>query len=218
MTMETLAVPAVRATDVIHPLVVRVTHWINAVAMVVMIGSGWRIWNSEPIFDYYFPVWATLGGDPAASQDLHNELGLASALQWHFAGMWLLVINGLIYFTYGLLSGRFRRAFFPVSPRAFLRDLVAALSFRLPHHPGAYNAVQKALYLGVLAAGIVMVLSGLAIWKPVQLQELTAILGGYDAARYVHFFAMAAITGFLAVHVVMALLVPKSLRAMITGR
>jgi thiosulfate reductase cytochrome b subunit len=78
--------------------------------------------------------------------------------------------------------------------------------------------VQKLLYLGVILAGIVIVLSGLAIWKPVQLQELTAVFGGYDAARYVHFFAMAAIVGFFVLHVVMALLVPKSLRAMITGR
>jgi len=218
MAMEILAVPAVRATEIIHPLAVRITHWVNAVAMVIMIGSGWRIWNNEPIFDYYFPVWATLGGDPAASQDLHNELGLASALQWHFAGMWLLVINGLIYFTYGLLSGRFRRAFFPVNPRAFLRDLVAALSFRLPHHPGTYNAVQKALYLGVLAAGIVMVLSGLAIWKPGQFQELAWLFGGFDIARLVHFLGMSAIVLFLVVHISLVIIVPKTLPTMITGR
>ena len=65
---------------------------------------------------------------------------------------------------------------------------------------------------------IVIVLSGLSIWKPVQLQWLTALFGGYDAARYVHFFCMAAIVGFLVVHVLLALLVPKSLRAMVTGR
>ena len=218
MAMEILAVPAVRATEIIHPLAVRITHWVNAVAMVIMIGSGWRIWNNEPIFDYYFPVWATLGGDPAASQDLHNELGLASALQWHFAGMWLLVINGLIYFIYGLLSGHFRRAFFPVSPRAFLRDLLAAFSFRLPHHPGAYNAVQKALYLGVLTAGIVMVLSGLAIWKPGQFQELAWLFGGFDIARLVHFLGMSAIVLFLIVHVSLVVIVPKTLPSMITGR
>jgi thiosulfate reductase cytochrome b subunit len=70
----------------------------------------------------------------------------------------------------------------------------------------------------VILAGVVIVLSGLAIWKPVQLQELTALFGGYEAARYVHFFAMAAIVGFLVVHIVLAIVVPKSLRAMIIGR
>src|SRR5262249_14765484 len=141
MTTQSMAGSPPRQTILVHSLMVRIAHWTNAVAMVIMIGSGWRIWNSDPIFDYYFPIWGTLGGDPAASQDLHNELGLASALQWHFAGMWLLVINGLVYFIYGVLSGHFRRTMFPVGPRAFLSDLVAALRFRLPHHPGVYNAV-----------------------------------------------------------------------------
>lgn len=218
MTAEPLAGAPARTSTVVHSLVVRVTHWINALAMIIMIGSGWRIWNSDPIFDYYFPVWATIGGDPERSQDLHNELGLASALQWHFAGMWLLVINGLVYFAYGLLSCHFRHAFLPVSPRAFFRDFFAALRFRLPHHPGVYNAVQKALYLGVLAAGIVMVLSGLAIWKPGQFQELAWLFGGFDTARLVHFLGMVAIVLFLLVHISLVIIVPKTLPTMITGR
>jgi thiosulfate reductase cytochrome b subunit len=218
MTAEPLAGAPARPSIVVHSLVVRVTHWINALAMIIMIGSGWRIWNSDPIFGYYFPVWATIGGDSERSQDLHNELGLASALQWHFAGMWLLVINGLVYFAYGLLSGHFRHAFLPVSPRAFFRDFFAALRFRLPHQPGLYNAVQKALYLGVLAAGIVMVLSGLAIWKPGQFQELAWLFGGFDTARLVHFLGMVAIVLFLLVHISLVIIVPKTLPTMITGR
>jgi thiosulfate reductase cytochrome b subunit len=202
----------------LHPLLVRITHWLNAIAMLIMIGSGWRIWNSDPIFNYYFPVAVTLGGAEAASQDIHNETGLAGALQWHFAGMWLLVINGLVYFGYGLLSGHFRRAFFPVGPAAFFRDALAALTFRLPHRLGVYNAVQKTLYLGVLAAGIVMVASGLAIWKPGQLQELTFLLGGFDNARLVHFLGMAAIVLFVIVHISLVVIVPKTLPTMITGR
>jgi thiosulfate reductase cytochrome b subunit len=107
----------------------------------------------------------------------------------------------------------------PIRPSEVLADAKAALTGKLAHDDLAvYNAVQKLLYLGVILAGVVIVLSGIAIWKPVQLQELTAVFGGYDAARYVHFFAMAAIVGFLVVHVVMAVLVPKSLRAMVTGR
>jgi thiosulfate reductase cytochrome b subunit len=207
-----------RADVKIHPGVVRGTHWINAVAMVIMIGSGWRIWNSDPIFDFSFPVAITIGGDPAMSQDVHNELGLAGALQWHFAGMWLLVVNGLVYFAYGIWSGHFRHSLFPLTPAAFLRDALAALTFRLPHRLGIYNAVQKALYLGVLAAGVVMVLSGLAIWKPGQFQELAFLFGGFATARLIHFLGMAAIVLFLFVHIALVLIVPKTLPAMITGR
>jgi thiosulfate reductase cytochrome b subunit len=208
MTIEAVHDRAlVPAGAVIHPLWVRLTHWINALAVLVMIGSGWQIYNASPLFPFAFPPAITLGG------------WLAGALLWHFAAMWLLVVNGLVYLLLGLASGRFRKKLVPIRPAEVIADAKAALTGRLAHDDlSVYNAVQKLLYLGVILCGVVIVLSGLAIWKPVQLQELTAALGGYDAARYVHFFAMAAITGFLAVHVVMALLVPKSLRAMITGR
>jgi thiosulfate reductase cytochrome b subunit len=202
----------------VHPGVVRVTHWINVVAMTIMIGSGWRIWNSAPIFDYSFPIAVTIGGDPATSQDVHNELGLAGALQWHFAGMWLLVVNGLAYVVYGIWSGHFRHALFPLSPAALIRDALAALTFRLPHRLGVYNAVQKTLYLGVLLAGVVMVLTGLSIWKPAQFQELAFLFGGFDTARLIHFLGMTAIVLFLIVHIALVIIVPKTLPAMITGR
>jgi thiosulfate reductase cytochrome b subunit len=195
------------APAAIHPAWVRVTHWINALAMVVMIGSGWEIYNASPLFPFRFPREITLGG------------WLAGALLWHFAAMWLLVVNGLVYVALGLATGRFRRKLTPIRPSDVLADTKAALTGKLAHDDlSVYNAVQKLLYLGVILAGIVIVLSGLAIWKPVQLQELTALFGGYEAARYVHFFAMVAIVGFLAVHVLMAVIVPRSLRAMITGR
>jgi thiosulfate reductase cytochrome b subunit len=206
-THDRVLTPAAPAGAVIHPVWVRVTHWINVVAMAVMIGSGWEIYNASPLFPFVFPRGITLGG------------WLAGALLWHFAAMWLLAVNGLVYLVLGVLTGRFRRKLVPIRPGEVLSDAKAALTGRLKHDDlSVYNAVQKLLYLGVILAGIVIVLSGLAIWKPVQLQELTALFGGYDAARYVHFFAMATIVGFLIVHVIMALLVPKSLRAMITGR
>jgi thiosulfate reductase cytochrome b subunit len=190
----------------IHPLWVRVTHWINAIAMVVMIGSGWEIYNASPLFGFTFPRSITIGG------------WLAGALLWHFAAMWLLVVNGIVYVMLGIATGRFRRKLLPIRPAEVLADVKAALRGRLAHDDlSVYNAVQRLLYLGVILAGVVIVLSGLAIWKPVQLQELTALFGGYEAARYVHFFAMAAIVGFLVVHVVMAFLVPKSLRAIVRG-
>jgi thiosulfate reductase cytochrome b subunit len=211
MTIEAahddMMVPAAPAGEIIHPAWVRITHWVNAVAMLVMIGSGWEIYNASPLFAFRFPPAITLGG------------WLAGALLWHFAAMWLLAVNGFVYVVLGVVSGRFRRKLVPIRPGEVLADTKAALMGRLAHDDlSAYNAVQKLLYLGVILAGAVMILTGLAIWKPVQLQELTALFGGYDTARYVHFFAMAAIVGFLAVHVIMAFLVPKSLRAMIAGR
>uniref|UniRef100_Q07UE8 Cytochrome b561 bacterial/Ni-hydrogenase domain-containing protein n=1 Tax=Rhodopseudomonas palustris (strain BisA53) TaxID=316055 RepID=Q07UE8_RHOP5 len=192
---------------VIHPAWVRVLHWINALAMILMIGSGWQIYNASPLFDFTFSRSITIGG------------WLGGALQWHFAAMWLLVINGLLYVTLGIVTGRFRQKLWPISPAGVGRDLLRALSFRLSHADlSRYNYVQKLLYAGIIAVGIVIVLSGLSIWKPVQFQYLTALFGGYDTARYVHFVAMAAICGFLVVHVALALLVPRALRAMIIGR
>ena len=199
--------PAEPARPVIHPIWVRVTHWVNALAMLVMIGSGWQIYNASPLFPFVFPGGITLGG------------WLAGALLWHFAAMWLLAVNGLIYVLLGIATGRFRRKLIPIRPREVLTDAKAALTGTLAHENLAvYNAIQKLLYLGIILIGVVIVLSGLAIWKPVQLQALTATFGGYDTARYVHFFAMAAIVGFLVVHVIMSVVVPSSLRAMITGR
>ncbi len=172
-----------------------------------MIGSGWQIYNAAPLFGFTFPRSVTLGG------------WLAGGLLWHFAAMWLLIANGLVYVVLGFATGRFRRKLLPIRPSEVMRDAAAALKGRLSHDDlGRYNAVQKALYAGVLLAGVVIVASGFAIWKPVQLQELTALLGGYEGARLVHFFAMAIIVLFLVVHVVMVFLVPRSLRAMIRGR
>jgi thiosulfate reductase cytochrome b subunit len=118
----------------------------------------------------------------------------------------------------GITSGHFRRDFLPLAPRAVLRDFTAALRFKLDHRLGEYNAVQKLFYWGVLAAILVTILSGLSIWKPAQLKELTWLFGGYEFARVVHFFGMAAIVGFLVVHIALTLLVPKTLVAMILGR
>jgi len=196
-----------RPAPVIHPRWVRITHWVNAIAMLVMIGSGWQIYNASPLFGFTFPKSITLGG------------WLAGALNWHFAAMWVLAINGIVYVALGFISGRFRRKLLPIWPRQVIADATAALTLKLSYQDlTVYNAVQKLAYVGVLIAGVVVVLSGLALWKPIQLQELTALFGGYEAARYVHFFAMAAIVGFLVMHIVLAVLVPRSLRAMITGR
>ena len=193
-------------SKVVQPAWVRAMHWTNAVAMILMIMSGWQIYNASPLFSFSFSRSITLGG------------WLGGALLWHFAAMWLLMVNGLIYLITGFTTGRFRRKLLPITPTGVLSDVKAALTFKLAHDDlSTYNYVQKLLYAGIIVVGIVIVLSGLSIWKPVQLQYLTALFGGYDVARYVHFVCMSLICLFLIVHVALAVLVPKSLRAMIIG-
>lgn len=199
---------AAAVRKVIQPAWVRIVHWINAVAIVLMIMSGWQIYNASPLFESLtFSRSITLGG------------WLGGAIQWHLAAMWLLMVNGLVYLTLGLVTGRFRKKLLPITASGVIGDTRAALTGHLSHADlTVYNQVQRLLYAGIIVVGILIVLSGLSIWKPVQLQWLTAVFGGYDAARYVHFACMAAIVGFLVIHVALALLVPKSLRAMIIGR
>lgn len=192
---------------VIHPAWLRLTHWLNAVAVVLLATSGWRIYNAAPFLPFELPRALTLGG------------WLGGALQWHFAAMWLLLANGLLYLAINIASGRLRRQFFPLSPGALLRDLTAALKGKLAHaDPRHYNMVQRAAYLFVMLDCIVLVLSGLVLWKSVQFPLLRELLGGYESARRVHFFAMAALVGFVAVHLVMVALVPRTLLAMMRGR
>ena len=191
----------------VHPGWLRVTHWLNAVAVVLMVASGWRIYNASPFFPFSIPGGITLGG------------WLGGAIQWHFAAMWLLLANGLVYLICNAASGRLARQFFPVSPRAVLADLRAALGGRLSHaDPRRYNAVQKLAYLFVMVDSVLLVLSGLVLWKSVQFPLLRELMGGYEAARRVHFLAMAALVGFVAVHLAMVALVPRTLLAMIRGR
>ena len=191
----------------IQPAWVRTVHWINAVAMILMIMSGWQIYDASPLFRFSFPSSITLGG------------WLGGALLWHFAAMWLLMVNGLVYLTLGFATGRFRKKLLPITPGGVITDAKAALTGKLSHDDlTRYNYVQKLLYAGIIVVGVVIVLSGLSIWKPVQLQYLTALFGVYDVARYVHFICMSAIVAFLIVHVALAVLVPKSLRAMVIGR
>lgn len=188
----------------IHPWPLRITHWLNAIAIVMMIGSGWQIYDASPLFNFTFPPLVTIGG------------WLAAGIAWHLAFMWLLVVNGLIYFAWSIASGHYRKLF-SLTPRAVWRDFSAAITFRLHHETGVYNAVQKLLYAIVLLAGVMIVISGLAIWKPVQLWFFCDALGGYVIARYVHFFCMAVIVAFFAIHLALVLLVPKTLPPMITG-
>jgi thiosulfate reductase cytochrome b subunit len=192
----------------IQPAWVRITHWINAIAVVLMVMSGWQVYDASPIFPVLrFPSAITLGG------------WLGGALLWHFATMWILLANFLIYLGLNLASGRLRRKLLPISFKLLATDLVAALRGRLGHEDLThYNAVQRFAYLVVILDIVFLILSGLAIWKSVQFPLLRTLMGGYDNARVVHFLAMTVLVAFFVVHVVMVLLVPRTLLLMTRGR
>ena len=201
------AIPTAAGWVKVHPAIVRVTHWVNALAILIMVASGWRIYNASPLFDFKFPRDFTLGG------------WLGGALQWHFAAMWLLALNGLAYLIYGFASGRFRQRFLPITLRGILKDVFDAFRGKLAHDDlTVYNTAQRAAYVAIILAIVVLVASGLAIWKPVQFQWLAAPMGGYEGARLFHFFAMCAVAFIAVVHIVMVILVPRTFPSMITGR
>jgi thiosulfate reductase cytochrome b subunit len=195
------------ATRKLHPLPIRIMHWTNAVAMLLLIFSGWGIYNDEVIIGaLHFPSWITLGG------------GAEGFLQWHFFSMWILVLNGIAYLAYGFRTGRFRRMLLPIRAPEIIAEIRAVLALKLAHDDlTVYNPVQKLLYVGVIAVIVIQVVSGLVIWKPVQFSELAILFYDFQTARIVHFLGMAAIVGFLLVHVALALLVPQTIRAMLFG-
>ncbi len=203
----------------LHPGVIRAMHWINAVAMLIMIGSGWTIYNDQPLFaQIAFPEPLSIGGFPPTAYKLHGDGGFGGALLWHFAAMWVLVVNGALYLTYGFATGRFRRMLLPITLREVLTTIRETVRLHLAHDDlTIYNAVQRALYIGVMALIVVQVLAGLAIWKPVQFSWLTTLFGGFQTARLVHFLGMIGICAFLIVHVALSVLVPRTLLNMLTG-
>jgi thiosulfate reductase cytochrome b subunit len=192
-----------RLSPLAHPLPVKIMHWIGAAAVICMILSGWAIYNASPLLPFTFPRWMTLGG------------WLAGGIAWHLSALWVLLADGLAYLVYGILSGHFRRDIRPPWPKIILRDLVDALRFRLAHHLGYYNGVQRLLYMGVIILICLQVVTGLAIWKPVQLRWLTDLFGGYPVARVIHLIIMALIVGFLIIHLALVALFPRTLVSMI---
>jgi thiosulfate reductase cytochrome b subunit len=186
-----------------HPVAIRIMHWIGVYAMGCMIFSGWEIYNASPSLPFMFPAWTGLGG------------WLGGALAWHLSAMWLLFADGIAYLIYGLASGHFRRDLKPPRPTEVGHDLVAALRGRLEHHIGHYNAVQRVMYAGVIIAIILQVLTGLSIWKPVQLGWLAGLFGGYPIARGIHLATMFGIVAFVLIHVAMVAIVPSTLKSMI---
>ncbi len=191
----------------LHPRYVRICHWVNALAIFLMVTSGWRIYNASPIFNFLFPKSITIGG------------WLGGGILWHFAAMWMLVINALIYLMVNILSGRMQSKFFPLYPKQLFTDLRDALLLKLQHSDLThYNAVQKAAYLSVMLGIFIAIISGLAVWKSVQFPLLRELMGGYDNARVVHFFAMTFIVSFVMIHLLMVALVPATLKTMLFSR
>ena len=201
--------------------VVRLTHWVNVVAVIVMAGSGMRIFNAHPAFarpgetfplnpwdGTPIPAWLTFGA------------WLGGARHWHFAMMWLLVANGLLYISFLFLHGEWRDV---VPRRGDARDALEMLKFYLfvrRDHPiqGKHNALQKSAYFAMPILGVILVLSGLAIWKPVTLGFITALFVNYKWARFVHFMSMTLLILLALIHVFMVLAVdPYALRSMVTG-
>ena len=189
-----------------HPLQIRIMHWIGAISILCMMLSGWAIYNASPSLPFTFPRWMTLGG------------WLAGGIAWHITVMWVLFADGVAYLLYGFLSGHFRRDLRPLGPRAVIVDLVAALTGRLGHRLGHYNAVQRLLYVGVILLICCSVATGLSIWKPVQLGWLTGLFGGYPFARGLHLDAMIGIALFVVVHLTLVVIFPRTLIAMFVGK
>ena len=190
----------------IHPLFVRITHWINAFAAIAMLMSGLRIYNASPLYPFLFPPDVTLGG------------WLAGALAWHFAAMWLLVLNGIAYLIYGFYTGHFIRRLLNIRPMAAYRNVKLEIKQLLIHGTGEYNLIQRVLYIIVIWDVIILFFSGLAIWKPIQLQKLTEFFGGYEQARHYHFYGMLILVFFLLLHVSAAFAVKGTVQSMFTGR
>ena len=191
----------------LHPWPVRLMHWTNAFAMILMILSGWGIYD-----DYVIIPGSHF------SDSLRLGSWAAPSLLWHFAGMWLLAANGMCYVVYGLVTGRLRERLFPIRFGELVSTVRDTLHFKIEHEDlTVYNAVQRLLYLVVILAGAWQVATGLFIWKPVQFSVAVARLGGFQAVRIEHFIGMSIIVGFLIVHVALALLVPQTLWAMVSG-
>jgi len=205
-----------------HHWIVRATHWLNAVLLLGLIGSGLQIYGAyahfgprgapyplpNPWDGEGFPQWARLGG------------WLAAGLNWHFALAWPFVLTGVLYVGFLVLTGEWRSLLFR------FRDLGPAwqmqryyLGLRTDHPPqGKHNALQKLAYTSIVLLGALATASGFAIYKPVQLAWLTGLFGGYELARYWHFVFVWVFVAFTLVHVALVLLVdPASLRAIITG-
>jgi Ni/Fe-hydrogenase b-type cytochrome subunit len=205
-----------------HHAIVRITHWVNVLALTIMVASGLRIFNAYPSFARRGETFCCY---PFAGKMIPASLTfggwLAGARNWHFAMMWVLVVNGFVYLAFIYLHGEWRDL---VPRRGLARDSIEMVKFYLTirkDHPrqGKHNALQRMAYFSMPIIGIIAVVTGIAIWKPVELAPLTNLMGGYVWARYWHFWSMLLLVILTIGHVFMVFTVdPYSIPAMITGR
>ena len=204
-----------------QPLTIRLAHWINIPLILIMAGSGLQILVAYPYFGPRGALyhWYPFQGD-APPRWLRYGGWLAGARHWHFAIAWFLVINGLIYLAYQVVTGEWLRRVFLPGRDALGASQMFIYYLRIRPNPPPedfYNGLQRLAYTSAILFGIVIVLSGLAIYKPTQLHWLTAMFGGYDGARVVHFGCLILLAGFTLNHIVLVALHPRTLVAMITG-
>lgn len=187
-----------------HPIIVRLCHWAFALAILVLVTSGWQIYNASPLFGFRFPAALALGG------------WLGGGIAWHLAAIWVLGASFGVYAVYGFVSGRFGRRLWPINFKQVVGEVDDALNLRLEHGDlEVYNHTQRLAYVVVIGAMALAIMSGLVLWKPVQFPVLRTLMGDYEVARRVHFFAMVVIVGFVAVHVALVVAVPRTLNAIV---
>lgn len=177
-----------------HPLIIRLTHWLNVVALGIMVMSGLRIYNASTLWNFRIPDYLTLGG------------WLAGARMWHFFGMWLFFINGTVWILFNLFSKHGWRT--TILSRSDLPGIIPMIQYYLrlrKQHPPTkkYNPLQKLAYTTIPFAALGSVITGVAIYWPTQFSAITRLLGGYDVARYWHFICMLALVLFFFGHIVM---------------
>ena len=190
----------------VRPGLLRMSHWLNAILILAMLLSGFGIYNGSPYFHFQFPEFLIIGST------------VVESAQWHLALMWIFVTASLAYLIFGIFSGHFRRHFIWASRARLYADIKKALTFKLKYQPHSYNAIQRIAYSVVCILIVVLVLSGLALWQPVQFQVLTLLMGDYENTRTIHFVATSLLVSFMLIHLSMALAFPRAIWAMITGK
>jgi Ni/Fe-hydrogenase b-type cytochrome subunit len=187
-----------------HPLPIRITHWVNAISLFVMVTSGLRIFRAFPSFGPKIPQKVLL--DIPKSLTLGGWLG--GALQWHFTFMWLFAGSGAVYIAYQLISRHYRTVLFMPRDIPGVWPMARHYFFFGPKPPatGQYNPLQKLAYTSTVGFGVLSLITGMVLYKPTQFAWLAFLLGGFHLTRIWHFAAMCGFLSFIPGHLIMVIL------------